>query len=150
MKKSKSKEFVDLRFARFDDQRAVMEQIIKDGGCPFCPENLSKYHKQEILKVGKYWILTYNQWPRENTKHHLLAIYKPHAEKLSDISAEAGKEFFELMVWAEVKFKVKGGAFAVRFGDSTYSAATVKHIHAQFMVPDIGKKGYEPVRFKIG
>jgi dihydrofolate reductase len=150
-RKSKSnKIFVDLKHARFDDQRQVMEQIIKDGLCPFCMENLFKYHKKKVLKNGKYWLLTYIQWPRDNTRVHLLAIYKPHAEKLSEIKPIAGKELLEFLAWAEKKFKVKGGAFAIRFGDSDYSAASVKHIHAQFIVPDVEKEGFEPVRFKVG
>jgi diadenosine tetraphosphate (Ap4A) HIT family hydrolase len=149
-KNKDKKEYVDLRFARFDDQKKVMEKIIEEGHCPFCGDNLFKYHKKEILKDGKYWILTYIQWPREHTRVHLLAIYKPHAESLSDLDSESGLELFEYMKWAEKKFGVKGGAFALRFGDTSYSGGSVRHLHVQFMVPDIDSKDYEPVRFKVG
>ena len=32
----------------------VISQIQKDGVCPFCPESLAKYHKNPILKEGKF------------------------------------------------------------------------------------------------
>ena len=145
-----SKQFVDMDNAREDDQRQVMQQIIEDAHCPFCMENLRKYHKQQILKDGKYWILTPNQWPYENTKLHLLAILKVHAEVLSEIAPEAGQELLELFAWVEKEYDVPGGGFAVRFGDTNYSAGTVAHLHAQYIVPDIEKPGFTPVRVKIG
>ena len=142
--------FVDLTHARFDDQREVMKQIIRDGVCPFFPENLRRYHKQVIHSEGDYWILTDIQWPRENTRIHLLAIYRQHAESLSDISPEAGRELIQFLQWAEKHFGMKGGAFFLRFGDTSYSGATVKHLHVQLVVPDKEKPDFQPVRFKVG
>ena len=75
-----------------------MEEIKKQGHCPFCRENLEKYHKAPILKEGKFWVLTDNQWPYEKIKHQLLAIYKTHIEHIKDIDPESGKELFEMFV----------------------------------------------------
>lgn len=144
------KPFVDLDNARQDGQRDVMEDIIAADHCPFCAENLQKYHKQPILRETEYWLLTPNQWPYDHTKVHLLAIYKTHAERLSELAPEAGKDLLELMQWAEKEYDVPGGGWAMRFGDTDYSAGTVLHIHAQFLVPDLSSPGYEPVRIKIG
>lgn len=143
-------QFVDLENARVDEQRQVMQEIIDQNHCPFCMDNLRKYHKQQILKEGTYWILTPNQWPYEHTRVHLLAILKQHAEKLSEIPPEAGKELFEMIAWAEKEFNVAGGGVAMRFGDTNYSAGTVNHIHAQFIVPDLDNPNFQPVRVKIG
>lgn len=147
-----SSNFVDLDNARIEEQRQVMRKIITAGHCPFCLANLAKYHKQPILQKGRFWLLTYNQWPYQNTKLHLLAIYKTHAEKLSDLDQAAGQELIKFMQWAEKEFNVPGGAFAVRFGDTNYSAGTVAHIHAQFIWPDISAPDYQqkPVRIKVG
>lgn len=142
--------FVDLGNARHDEQRQVMRQIIDADHCPFCAENLTKYHQQPIIKETKYWLLTYNQWPHANTKLNLLLIYKPHAEKLCQLDAAAGGELIELVAWAEKHFQIPGGGWAMRFGDTRYSAGTVRHLHAQLLVPDLDKPGFEPVRFKIG
>ncbi len=144
--------FVDLDNARVEEQRQVMRDIIAAGHCPFCRDNLDKYHKQPILKEGIFWFLTYNQWPYENTKLHLLAIYKNHAEKLSELDPAAGQELIQILQWAEKEFNVPGGAFAVRFGDTNYSAGTVAHIHAQYIWPDIHHPNYKqkPVKIKVG
>lgn len=146
------KKFVDLDNARLADQRQVMQQIIEAGHCPFCWENLQQYHKQPIIKEGQYWRLTPNQWPYEHTQLHLLAILKDHKESLRELTREEGAELVELMAWAETEYEVPGGGFAVRFGDTNYSAGTVTHLHAQFLVPDIHHPEYHtaPVRVKIG
>lgn len=142
--------FVDIDNSREEEQVKVMEQIIEDGGCPFCMENFQKYHQQEVLKDGKFWLLTPNRWPYKNTRYHFLAILKTHAENLQEIPQGAGEELIELFQWLEKEYQLPGGGWAMRFGDTNYSAGTVKHIHAQFIVPDIDKPEFKPVRFKIG
>jgi diadenosine tetraphosphate (Ap4A) HIT family hydrolase len=141
---------VNLKHARFDDQREVMERIEKDGHCPFCEENLRLYHKQPILRESGFWILTTNQWPKKHTRVHLLLIYKKHAVKLEEIEPQAAIELFELVAWAEKEFKVDGGILFMRFGDTTLSGASVYHLHVQFVVPDIDDPTYESVGFKTG
>ncbi len=142
--------FVDIENARVDEQKQVMKEIIDQGHCPFCLENLRLYHKKPILKEGKFWVLTPNQWPYDNTRVHLLAISTTHVETLGELNPEAGSELIELLSWAEKEYQAAGGGFAVRFGDTNYSAGTVKHLHAQFIIPDIEKKDFVPVRLKIG
>ncbi len=142
--------FVDLDNARLDEQKQVMQEIQNQEHCPFCLENLRKYHKQEILKEGKYWLITPNQWPYEHTKIHYLAIYKTHAEHLQEIEPAAGAELIQFFAEIEKAEKIPGGGLALRFGSTDYSAGTVRHIHAQFIVPDIDQPDFEPVRFKIG
>lgn len=143
-------QFVDIGNARFEDQEAVMREIIASDHCPFCKENLEKYHTPAIIKETEHWILTTNKWPYKNTRVHLLAILKTHVEHLYDIPPTAGAELIEIMGWAEQEYKALGGALAMRFGDTDYSAGTISHLHAQFIVPDIAAEGYEPTRFKIG
>ncbi len=148
--KNPTTQFVDLDNARYDDQRDVMKEIINQNHCPFCLENLRKYHKQPILQEGKYWVITPNQWPYDNTKIHLLAIYKQHATTLEELDPAAGAELISMFAEIVKKEKIKGGGIAMRFGDTEYSAGTVNHIHAQFLVPDIEKEDFASVRFKIG
>lgn len=147
-----SKTFVDLANARVDQQRQVMQEIIEAGHCPFCWENLEKYHKTPILKKAKHWLIVPNQWPYEHTKIHLLLILKQHVEDLSQLDPEAGQELIELTQWAQQEYKISGGALAVRFGDTDFSAGTIKHLHAHLIQPDIHHPNYKskPVKFKIG
>ena len=145
----KQKQFVDLDNAREVEQKKVMQNIINAKHCPFCMKNLKKYHKQPILKEGKYWILTNNQWPYKYTKHHFLIIYKEHAVNLSELNSQSGVELLEMVQWVEKEYKVIGGGWAMRFGDTNYSAGTVNHIHVQFIQPDINDPNFKSVKIKL-
>lgn len=142
----------DLLNAREGAQKQAMEQMLAADHCPFCEENLDKYHQKEILKNGKHWLLTWNQWPYFNTKHHLLFILKTHCEELSELDPDAGRELIEMCQWAEQEFGLDGGGVFMRFGDTEFSGGTIPHIHAQMMVPDIDAKDFDenPVRAKFG
>jgi len=144
--------FVDIDNARLDDQRVVMQEIIDADHCPFCLENLEKYHKEPFLKEGKYWVVTKNQWPYEHTKLHLLFISKKHVTTLTELEQAAGTELIELAQWAVKEFEIPGGGLVMRFGDTEYSAGTVAHLHAQLLYPDIEAPDYDekPVKVKIG
>lgn len=144
------KTYVNLQNARVEEQRQVMEQIVQDQVCPFCPDSLSKYHKRPILREGIYWVLTENQWPYEHTKQHLLAITKEHIEDLDELSPEAFAELMEHFKWAITDREIPGGGISMRFGDPEKSGGTVRHLHAQLVEPDLNDPAYEPVRIKIG
>lgn len=142
--------YVDIDNSRWDDQRKVMEEIAANQECPFCPESLQKYHTEESILEGKFWIITKNRWPYQHTKVHLLAIYKKHAVTLSELDPNAGAELFTMFADLEKSQNYPGGGLAMRFGDTDYSAGTINHIHVQFMIPDIERPDFQPVRFKIG
>jgi ATP adenylyltransferase len=141
---------VDLDNAREEEQVQVMEQLLADDACPFCEEKLGKYHRQDILRTGKYWLLTKNQWPYENTKHHLLLIYRGHVVDLSEAEPAAGQELLEMAQWAQQQFNITGGGLVLRFGDTNFSAGSVQHLHAQLVQPDLAAENYQPVRIKLG
>ena len=142
--------FVDIDNSREPDQVKLMEEIIDAGECPFCLDVLKKYHRTPILKETAHWVLTRNAWPYKNTREQFLLILKTHKEILSELTTDEGADFFSLLAWAEKEFKLPGGGLAMRFGDTNYSAGTVKHLHAQIIIPDVGKPGFQPTRFKIG
>ena len=143
------RERVNLDNARLDEQRRVMENIVSDDVCPFCPEHLEKYHKQPILRSGEHWVLTPNQWPYENTRVHLLAIAAYHAESLNDLKKGSMDELQEHFQWAEFTYKVAAGGLAMRFGDVMENGATVNHLHAHFIVPEGDLTPDAKVRLKI-
>ncbi|MPN00817.1 hypothetical protein SDC9_148015 [bioreactor metagenome] len=147
---AKKTDFININNTRLEDQKEVMEAIGEAALCPFCLENLRKYHKQPILKEGKYWILTKNQWPYEHSKEHFLLIYRQHACRLQDLDPAAGEELFRFLAELEKDWQLPGGALAMRFGDTDYSAGSVNHLHAQLIVPDIEQADFQPVRVKIG
>lgn len=143
-------DYVNLNNAREDSQRRVMQTIIDNAECPFCSENLAKYHTQPILRAGSHWTLTYNQWPYDHTELHLLAIANYHAEHLGDLKEGSFAELQGHFAWAEKKFAIDSGGIAMRFGAISRSGATVRHLHAHLIVPAKNRGTDDKVRFKIG
>lgn len=155
LKRRQRGDFVTMEHARLDEQRLVMEEILNQGICPFCRENLEKFHRRPILKETECWLLTENQWPYENTRIHLLAILKYHAESIGELSGQAGRELIEIAGEVEEEYGLKSGALTIgmRFGDPERSGATVRHLHAQLIAAKITDKDnplYRPVRFRAG
>lgn len=153
MKKENKNKNINLGAVRREDQKKVMEEIENQGHCPFCIENISKYHKNPILKEGKFWLLTENQWPYEKIKHQLLAIYKTHIEHISEMDPEAGKELVEFFAEETRKRNISGGGVAIRFGKSLNGnyGSSVLHIHAHLIEPDLASlEETEAWRFKFG
>ncbi len=139
---------------RREDQRKVMEEIARQDHCPFCMENLAKYHKRPIIKDGKYWVLTENQWPYENVKHQLLAIHKAHIEHIRDLEPAAATELFEMFKDEAAKRDMPGGGIAMRFGsnpDKGNYGSTVLHLHAHLIEPNLETMSEtESFKFKFG
>ncbi len=145
--------FINTSAIRREDQKIVMEEIRKEGHCPFCRENLDKYHKNPILKEGKFWLLTDNQWPYEKVKHQMLAIYKTHIEHIKDLDPEAGTELLEMFAEKSRERNMEGGGIAMRFGSSIHGnyGSSVLHIHAHLIEPDLkALEETEAWRFKFG
>ncbi len=146
----RKKLFVDVGHSRSDDQRAVMEDILAQGHCPFCPEQLPTYHKKPILKETSRWVLTESQWPYTNARVHLLAILKRHTENIDGITFEDFTELLEILTWTQATYHITGGAFCMRFGDTALSGGSVTHLHVHIISPDLSAPEYSPIRFKIG
>jgi ATP adenylyltransferase len=146
----KGSKVVNTRFAKSAEYKAVLNTIAGTKLCPFCPDNF-RYHKNPILKQSAGWLLTESSWPYKNAKKHFLIISLKHKEKLSQLSASDMSAILNLGTWAVKKFKLKGGALAMRFGDTNYTGASVSHIHAHLIHPNLNKKGVaETVNFPIG
>lgn len=141
--------FIHPKNVRTADQAEIMDQIAEDGVCPFCPENLSRYHKEPIHEEGTYWILTENQWPYEGAKIHLFAIAKNHIELIEELSPEASAELFELFKRGAKKFGIVGGTVAMRFGPTIQYASSVKHLHAHFIEPDVQNPDHPGIKFPV-
>jgi diadenosine tetraphosphate (Ap4A) HIT family hydrolase len=148
------KKFIVMDNIRREDQKKVMDEIAEQKHCPFCPENLLKYHKKPIIKEGKYWVLTDNQWPYEKIKHQLLAIYRSHIEHISEMEPAAGAELIELFKDEAVKRNIPGGGIAIRFGSNPEHGSygnSVLHIHAHLIEPDLEALAPDEAwRFKFG
>lgn len=124
---------VNLHNARHDAQRRVMEAIVDDNVCPFCIDNLKRYHQQPILYEGTHWLVTTNQWPYEHTKHHFLLIATQHVETVTDLPVGAFEELGAMVGKLIREYGLSYGALGMRFGDVRYSGASVNHLHAHVL-----------------
>lgn len=111
---------------------AVISQIAKDGVCPFCPENLKKYHKLPITEK-KFWYATDNMYPYKPTLAHRLFIHKSHITHICEISPEAWVELQEIIKEESTSKHMVGGSFLCRFGDTHFTGASVNHLHASLV-----------------
>lgn len=144
-----SKKFVNLKNARAGEYKKVIETIAQTGKCPFCPENF-KYHKKPIYKTKGNWFLTNNSWPYKNTQSHLLIIGKKHKENFQELTNRDFKDILELANFGIKKFKIKGGALCMRFGNTEFTGASVTHLHFHIISPKINKDKTYSVNFPIG
>ena len=146
-----TKKIVNKRFAKGKGEYEKVLNIIENKGkCPFCLENF-KYHKKPIFKKIGTWFLTENSWPYKNSEHHLLIINTKHKEYFNELTKKDWESLRLLTNLAIKKYKLEGGAFALRFGNTDYTGATVCHIHAHIIYPKINKnKKTKTVYFPVG
>ncbi len=149
MKQAKHKPLVDTKFARGKMYKKVIKEIASEKVCPFCPETF-KWHTKPILKYVGDWFITENFNPYKSTEFHFLIISKRHNENFSDLSQIDWKSVSSLCNWAIKEYKIKGGGLTMRFGDTHYTGATIKHIHFHLISPKNVKGKVKPVYFPIG
>jgi ATP adenylyltransferase len=135
--------FLNLNNARKKEQIDVMKQIIKDGVCPFCRENLEKYHTKPIIFETKNWVVTENAWPYNLTKKHYLVINQNHIEHSSEITDDGWFEIKQILEKLEEKEGLKYGTLLMRFGDTNRTGATVNHLHFQIIQADENHPDYK-------
>jgi diadenosine tetraphosphate (Ap4A) HIT family hydrolase len=143
------RKILDLKSARRADQLQQMEEIIKDGVCPFCPKHLEKYHQEPTIKESRYWILTKNDYPYEGSKYHFLIIHKKHIDSIEKISSDASADLIKIISWANKKFNIRGGSFFMRFGDMEYNGSSVSHLHAHLITGIKRNKNTESLKVKL-
>lgn len=146
-----AKKVVNPTFAKTRDYGGVLKTIEQTAKCPFCKENF-KYHKKPILKREKGWLVTENSWPYKNSKYHFILIPDKHKENFDKLTISDFKTVSKLVSWLIKKYKIKGGGFLLRFGNSFHTGATVCHMHFHIIVPKLekGKNRLRTVYFPIG
>ncbi len=136
--------------ARTDEQKKLMAQIEADGVCPFCAEHFKKYHPKPIIKETDYWFLTENMSPYDGTIRHFLFVYKPaHITMPSDITPEGTKDLFELVSFVNETYKIEGGGFFMRYGDTAWNGSSVEHLHAHIIVGGKQTEGKGKIRVPL-
>lgn len=143
--------FVNVKEFHHADQKSVMEQIAKDNVCPFCPNNLSIYHREPVFWQNDDWLVTKNDFPYEGSCLHLLLICRYHVEDIQKLDGKAYLTLKQAIDWAICHHKIKGGTFLLRFGEGVYNGASVRHLHAHIIVGKRKKEGKtQSLKVKVG
>lgn len=145
---------VDPANARAQGYRDVIEKIADEGECPFCEtsSNFLADHTQPIIAQNAHWFLTYATWPYENTKTHYLVILRRHIAHMVNMLPAEWTSLASLVHQFTFDQEIPGGAFTMRFGPTEYTGATVVHLHAHIIVPEIDDASgrAKVVNFPIG
>lgn len=139
---------MNLSNAREEAQRKQMEDLSRQGICPFCPDHLEKTHREPIERRGAWWSITKNDYPYEGTTTHYLLIYIPHITRLDEISPEAMLEFNDHLAW--LSKNIPGGSVVMRWGDTSMTGGSISHLHAHFIVGGPEKEGGEKIKTTVG
>jgi ATP adenylyltransferase len=128
----------------------VLKKITKDGDCPFCEKNILLNHTKPILFKNKSWVVTTNAWPYEGTKHHFLLIVRRHIERAEDATPEEWNQLGDAYKKLCTDFKIKGATLGMRSGDTKYTGASVRHLHAQIIVGSARKENSKTLNLLAG
>jgi len=143
--------FVNSTYAKNGVYAETIKSIQGRKVCPFCPEVFpGQWHTNPILRRSGNWLITRNMFPYTNTQEHLLIVGNRHIEELAQLGKGDFADILKLAKWATMKLGLPGGLLAMRFGDSAYTGATVKHIHAHLVVPKQIEGSTQVVNFPIG
>ncbi|MDD4187365.1 MAG: adenylyltransferase/cytidyltransferase family protein [Bacilli bacterium] len=127
---------------RAQEQLDIMIRQEADGIDPLDPKVLAN----DILFWTDFWYVTKNKFPIKGAEYQILiSAYNP-VYKLEDMSLEM---WIDLMsVWMKLinDYQIPGGALGFRFGETLYSGASLKRIHAHLIKPMQGEKS----KFTIG
>lgn len=139
---------LNLDNARTALQIENMKKIEAEGFCPFCPENMQKYHTPPILKTGEHWYVTPNMYPYENATHHFLFVTNTHISDSRELPPEAWAELQILQNWVMAEHQITHGTLLMRSGDMSKTGSSVLHLHAQLVVGSGDPE--KPVTTRIG
>lgn len=122
--------------AREQEQLDIMVRMEAEDKDPMAPE----YIEQEILFQTKYWHVSYNRFPYENSEKHFLVVATEPVYRIDDMSLEMWGDL--KTVWQKLidEYDMDGGALCFRFGNPAKSGASLKRLHCHIFMPMEGKK----------
>lgn len=125
-----------LRGCRSYLQYYKMRKDFESGHCAFCTIDRT-FNKVEV--ENNSWLMwrVPQEFVRKETALHLLIVPRRHIRFPWDLSPVEWSDIGE--IWKHIcehyKPLMQGGADVTRFGDMSYNAGTVPHLHMNIMVP---------------
>jgi len=132
--------------ARAPEQLAEMRRLEAAGVCLFCPSQLARHPRQQVLFSTRHWTATPNEFPYPGTSLHLLLVPHQHASDLLELSEEARGDFWVALARLAERHDLSHYGLGIRNGDCRFTGATIRHVHAHVLV----SSGAEAVRMRFG
>jgi diadenosine tetraphosphate (Ap4A) HIT family hydrolase len=142
--------FLDMRHARTDAQRAQMGELVRMDICPFCEEYLVQHHREPIECQSRWWSVTKNDYPYAGASICYLLIFRQHTERIEDMPIAAFAELGDHVQGLTRRFNIPGATLLFRHGDTGYTGATIKHLHAHLIAGADYSETAEKLRASIG
>ncbi len=144
---------LNLGNARVEAQREKMKKLLAKGKCPFCYDHLEEYHDNPIewKNSGQFWIVTKNDYPYAPapTQHYLL-IHRDHIEDIHHLHPGAALELIHMTNDIRMRCGIEGATLMMRFGSSTFTGATVSHLHAHVICSEAKTPESKPILSLVG
>lgn len=140
----------NLDHARTELQITRMREAAQKGICCFCRENFEEYHTAPVEIENDSCLVTKNDFPYEGTVGHFLIVTKRHVALPQDMTEKEWRDFYSIFSDLLSKYPCEGGALVMRFGDPSYTGATIVHLHAHVIQGVSGKPGDERLAAYLG
>ena len=137
-----SYKFIDPRNIRDETQLDIMLRLESNNQDPLDPEVI----EQEILFMSDYWYVSRNRFPYKEIRHQFLIISRYSIYKIEDMSEGMWLELSKIWERLVLDYDIPGGALCYRFGNTTYSGASLTRLHVHLIQPLKSNK----TKFTIG
>lgn len=130
-----SEKLQDLSNTREVKQRQIMEELACTGECFLCENVLNRISKkyQGVVELpvlhGDHWFIKPNDFPYAGTKLHLLIVPKRHVSEVEALLPVEFNELQQMVSWVNATYHVQGASMFIRYGDMSYTGATLAHMH---------------------
>lgn len=139
----------DINNARIPEQKKDMEDLAEAKACLFCPQGLALKGKR-VFHRGTHWYVTPNDFPYKGATVHVMIVPNRHVTGFGDLTTEEFLELPTMIAWVNKEFEIKGAGLFCRYGDTTYTGATIHHFHIHITQGSQRTETSEPVFALVG
>lgn len=139
-----------VKNGRTKEQILKMKRLTREKKCPLCRKDFEVVHASPVVKEGKYWLITDNDFPYDGTRFHFMLVAQKHIVDVSEVDDKGWIEFGDMLNFIKTKWKISGGTLLMRTGNMSFTGATIAHLHAHFIVGGKSKKSSEWINAKVG
>lgn len=151
-----STELQDLSNTREVMQHQIMKELALTGECFLCEDVIKKVAEKypgvstSHTYKGKHWFVKNNDFPYPGTRLHILIVPIRHVSRIEELTAEEFSELQEMIVWVNTTYDVGGASMFIRYGDMSYTGATLAHMHFHIFHGVAKHDGCEKIKPTLG